>query len=89
MFTNGWYTVIITEYAERHFIKPFSKRYKNTWDKTMNAINEMLSRIDMFIKTSKAERIHKSNNCYIAKCEFKIAWSNESPKLHETELSFT
>ena len=81
MFTNEWYTVIITEYAERHFIKPFSKRYKNTWDKTMNLINEMLSHIDMFIKTSKAERIHKSNNCYIAKCEFKIAWSNKSPKM--------
>ena len=80
MSINTKYKVIISEYAERHFIKSFSKKYKNTRDKTMNAINEMLSRIDLFIKTSKAERIHKSDNCYIAKCEFKIAWSNESPK---------
>ena len=64
MFTNGWYTVIITEYAERHFIKPFSKRYKNTRDKTMNVINEILSRIDMLINTSKAERIHKIEKHY-------------------------
>ena len=80
MFTNTWYKVITTEYAERHFIKTFVKKYGNVWDKTMNAINEMLSRIDMFIRTSKAERIHISENCYIAKCEFKIVWSNESPK---------
>lgn len=80
MFTNTWYNVITTEYAERHFIKTFVRKYGNVWDKTMNAINEMLSRIDMFIRTSKAERIHISENCYIAKCEFKIVWSNESPK---------
>lgn len=40
----------------------------------------MLSRIDMLINTSKAERIHKINKHYIAKCEFKIVWTNESPK---------
>ena len=80
MFINTWYKVIITEYAERHFIKAFKKRYNNIRDKTINAINEMLSRIDLFIRTSKAERIHISENWYIAKCEFKIAWSNESPK---------
>lgn len=40
----------------------------------------MLKRIEMFIMTSKAEKIHICNKWYIAKCEFKIAWSNESPK---------
>ena len=75
MFINTWYKVIITEYAERHFIKASKKRYNNIRDKTINAINEMLSRIDLFIRTSKAERIHISENWYIAKCEFKIACS--------------
>ena len=46
----------------------------------MNAINKMLSHIDILLKASKATRIHISGNCYIAKYEFKIAWSNESPK---------
>jgi len=80
MFINIWYKVITTEYAERHFIKAFSKKYNNAWDKTMNAINGMLSHIDRLVKTSLAKRIHISDKCYIAKCEFKIAWSNESPK---------
>lgn len=80
MSINTWYKVIITEYAERHFIKAFSKRYNNAWDKTMNAINEMLNRMDMLVKTSLVKRIHISGNRYIAKYEFKIAWSKESPK---------
>ena len=81
MSINIWYKVITTEYADRHFIKAFSKKYKNTRDKTMNVINEMLSRIEMLINTSKAEKIHIiDNKHYIAKCEFKIVWTNESPK---------
>lgn len=80
MSINTWYKVVTTEYAERHFIKAFKKRYNNAWDNTMNAINKMLSHIDIVLKASKAKRIHISENCYIAKYEFKIAWSNESPK---------
>jgi len=40
----------------------------------------MLSRIDMFVLTSKVEKIHKYDIWYIVKCEFKIVWTNESPK---------
>lgn len=74
------YKVFITEYAQRHFIKSFKKKYKNIWDETFFAINNILSRIDSLIQTSKAEKIHICDNWYIAKCEFKIVWSNESPK---------
>ncbi len=74
------YKVFITEYAQRHFIKSFKKKYKNIWNETFFAINNVLSRIDSLIQTSKAEKIHICDNWYIAKCEFKIVWSNESPK---------
>ena len=80
MFTNSWYKIITTEYAERHFIKAFKKKYKTLWNETYLTIEVMLSHIERFLNTSKVERIHISDNCYIAKCEFKIFWSSESPK---------
>lgn len=74
------YKVLVSEYAERHFIKLFEKKYKSAWEITYATIKDMLARIDGLIQTTKAEKIHCCDIWYIAKCEFKIAWSNESPK---------
>lgn len=79
MFTS-WYKILISDYSKNHFIKKFSKKYKNTWDETFEQISNLLSHIDKFILTTKAEKVHICNIWYIVKCEFKIAWSNESPK---------
>lgn len=79
MFTS-WYEVLVSEYAENHFIKKFSKKYKTTWQETFDQIINILSHIDRFILTAKAEKIHICDFWYIAKCEFKIAWSNDSAK---------
>jgi len=87
MSINEKYCVEITEYAERHFIKSFSKRYKWVWDETLKVIIEMLERIEVFSKiTEKAEKIHICDIWYIVKCKFKIAWSNESPKTSGNRL---
>lgn len=40
----------------------------------------MLSHIDTFLLSTKAEKIHICDSWYLAKCEFKIVWSNESAK---------
>lgn len=79
MCINQKYNIKTGKYARNHFLKSFSKKYK-TWDNTFSYINDMLSRIDRLLLTSNAERIHIWNNLYIAKCEFKIAWSNQSAK---------
>lgn len=74
-----YYSVLVSEYAKKHFIKSFLRKYK-TWNNTFVEIENMLSRIDMFLLSSKAEKIHICDTWYIVKCEFKIAWSNESAK---------
>jgi hypothetical protein len=79
MFTSWKYNVLVSEYAKKHFMKSFIKKYK-TWDNTFIEIYNMLSHIDRFLLSTKAEKIHSCDIWYIAKCEFKIVWSNESPK---------
>lgn len=79
MFTSWKYDVLVSEYAKKHFMKSYIKKYK-TWDDTYKEIYNILSHIDMFLLSSKAEKIHISDLCYIAKCEFKIVWSHESAK---------
>ena len=81
MYTNWFYNVRVWEYAKKHFIKWFKKKYtESIWNETFSTIEDMLRRIDLFVTTSKVEKIHCSNFWYIAKCEFKIVGSNESPK---------
>ena len=79
MFTSWNYDVLVSEYAKKHFMKIFIRKYK-TWDNTFIEINNMLSHIDTFLLSTKAEKIHICDTWYIAKCEFKIVWSHESAK---------
>ncbi len=76
---NKYYSISVHKYAKKHFIKSFSRKYK-TWDATFIEIENMLSRVDMFLLTSKIEKIHNCDTWYIAKCEFKVVWTSESPK---------
>lgn len=79
MYTNWKYSVVVTNYAKTHFMKNYIRKYK-TWDNTFIEINNMLSHIDTLLLSTKAEKIHICDTWYIAKCEFKIVWSNESAK---------
>lgn len=78
MCTNRNYTVLISDYAQKHYIKSYKKKYKSVWWTTFDTIHLMLSRIEIFSRTTKVNKIHISETCYIAKCEFTIAWSNIS-----------
>ena len=78
MSTNPRYTVLVSDYAQRHYIKSYKKKYKSVWAKTFEAIEDILSRIEIFSRTAKVNKIHIAESCYIAKCEFTIAWSNIS-----------
>ena len=73
-------SVAIEDFAVRHFIKGFERKYKAHWESTLRAIVAELERIDMFINTNKAETIVDAGSVRIVKTKFKIAGTQESAK---------
>lgn len=71
---------MIEDFAERHFIKNFQKKYKNAWGFTLRAIVAEFEHIDTFLLTEKAETISCLDETKIVKTEFRIAGSKESAK---------
>lgn len=82
MSTNtNTYAVVVTGYAERHFIKGFQKKYPGSaWSKTLDTIRFMLQRADGLRETDKAEIIHTTGNKYIIKGNFSVFGTKESPR---------
>jgi hypothetical protein len=72
--------VIIGEYAQRHFIKSFEKKYGDHWDVTLIAIIAQLERIDSLLKLKKIETISDIGAIKILKMQFKVAMTNESAR---------
>lgn len=80
MSTN-LYTVVVTGYAERHFIKAFQKKYPGShWVKTMDTLRFMLARAESLRSTDQAEIIHTSGSRHIIKGNFSVIGTRESPK---------
>ena len=78
---ENYFSVTIEEFAERHFIKTFLKKYKNNWLLTFAAVKGELKRIDTFIKsTDKAETIVDAGNIKIVKTKFRVVGTKESAK---------
>ena len=78
MLTN--YSVQIEEFAERHFIKSFQKKYKKQWDFTLISIVAELERIDNLLLTDRAETICDAGAIKIVKTKFRVAGTKESAK---------
>ena len=74
------YSVRIEGFTERHFIKSFEKKYNKHWDVTLRAIIAELERIDMLLKTDRAETMVDANTVKIIKTKFRIAGTKESAK---------
>jgi len=74
------YSVQVEEFAERHFIKNFRKKYKGAWDITWRAIIEEFKRIDSLFDTSIAELIIDAKNFKIVKTEFRVVGTRQSRK---------
>ena len=72
------YQVIFSDFAQRHFIKNFAKKYKNTWDFTFRSLQIEFEQIDFLFQKSVAETIIDTEKIKICKTEFKIAGSNQS-----------
>ena len=78
---ENYFLVTVEEFAERHFIKTFLKKYKNNWPLTFDAIKEEFRRIDTLIKsTDKAETIVDAGNIKIVKTKFRVVGTKESAK---------
>lgn len=75
------YNVHVGEYAESHYIKDFSKKYKKEREYTFFTIVKMLEHLDNFLWDTKIEIIHQTSDTrfQILKGEFSVAKSNISP----------
>ena len=74
------YLVKIEQFAERHFIKSFEKKYKAHWDVTLRAIIAELERIDTLVAIGRAETMCDKDGIKIVKTKFRIAGTKESAK---------
>ena len=72
------YSVNIKQYAERHYIKSFAKKYGRAWDITIEALARELQSFDILLDRTIAEMITETAEVKICKVEFKIAGSNQS-----------
>lgn len=80
MSTSTQYSVIVWDYAQRHFCKDFAKKYKTARDKTMKSIQQTLVRIDKADLIWWLSVIHAGDSWVIYKYEFKILWDNRSAR---------
>lgn len=72
------YSVSTKDFAERHYLKEFAKKYKRAWEITYRALLEELQRFDSLLTTSVAEVITASGDIVIAKTEFRVAGTTKS-----------
>lgn len=77
---QGNFSVGIEDFAQRHFVKSFEKKYKTKWDFTLEYIIEELSRIDNLLLTDRAETIVDAGDVKIIKTKFRVAGTQESAK---------
>jgi hypothetical protein len=74
------YEVKVGEYAEKHFIKSFKKKYQNAWDLTWQGIEEQFKRFDSLAETDIAEVICGTEKIKIAKTQFRVHNTKDSRK---------
>ncbi len=72
------YEVIFEKFTERHFIKSFAKKYKGSWDITLQVIKKEFEQVDLLFLKNVSETIVEQKDIKICKTEFKIAGTNES-----------
>jgi len=76
----GNFFVQIEDFAKRHFLNSFEKKYKNKWDLTLRAIIAELERVDSLLLTSRAETITDAGSIKIIKTQFRVVDTKESAK---------
>jgi hypothetical protein len=73
------YELTIEDFALKHYVKAFEKKYKKAWDITLFALQREFQSFDVLLQKSIAEVISdKSKEVCICKVEFKISGTQES-----------
>ncbi len=87
---NQLFRVDFSHYAENHFCKMFSKKYKWKWIHTKRTIQFALERIYELQKKSSIDFLSYSqeDNVGIFKFDFRIAGTNVSPKAAGNRVIF-
>lgn len=86
MFTNRLpddvdYLVFFSEYAERHYLKSFAKKYKGKrWQITLDSIFQDLKRIWALQSTQQVDELKHGIDCKLYKYDFAVAQSGISSK---------
>lgn len=74
------YKVEIAEFAERHFIKKFEKKYKTQWEKTKETLIFECEHIQNMLLSQRADLITTSEGCQLVKLDFAVFGTKISPK---------
>lgn len=74
------YSVKIERFAESHYIKKFSKKYKNFWEPTFRGVISELERFDEFVKTDYIDLISSFEDSSVFKMDFRVAGTKFSRK---------
>ncbi len=74
------YSCSWSKYAERHYAKVFSKRYKNAWQTTRDDITDVCRRIDSMLMYKRADLIFDTGLQKIVKLDFAVEGTRVSPK---------
>lgn len=68
------------KFAERHYAKVFSKKYKAAWLTTRDNLIAVCMRIDRMLELSKADLIASIDQYKLVKLDFAVAGTRISPK---------
>lgn len=75
------YLVFFSDYADRHYLKSFAKKYKGKrWQVTLESIFQELKRITSLQRTQQVDELKHGIDCKLFKYDFAIAQSGVSPK---------
>lgn len=83
--SENLFRVLFAEYAKKHFLKKFKKKYKGRqWELTEKSIRQDLARLRMknnsTQKTQQIDELYHCKDCWIAKYDFRIAGTKQSTK---------
>lgn len=74
------YSVTIEQFAQRHYMKNFEKKYQRAWDVTLRALIAQFERVDMLSQKDVAEIITDQHPFKVIKSNFSVAGTRKSPK---------
>lgn len=85
------YKIEFTDYAKRHFLKDFQKKYKGKqWQVTEDSIRQDLMRIangtSDLQKTQQVDELWSDGRKWLFKYDFRIAGTNQSTKASGNRL---